>query len=175
MIRQCTDEDFETIYEIITDAAAAYKGVIPVDRWKEPYMSRDELCHEIKNGVRFWGSEEGGQLLGVMGIQDVKDVTLIRHAYVRTAHRNKGIGSAWAGGEPFASSAATSSNKMQGVASLYSDCRIIGYLNVASGLIVASDGGNSLHFTPGPGNYPVYGYFEGDKLMGISIDFGLKA
>ena len=88
---------------------------------------------------------------------------------------NKGIGSAWAGGEPFASSAATSSNKMQGVASLYSDCRIIGYLNVASGLIVASDGGNSLHFTPGPGNYPVYGYFEGDKLMGISIDFGLKA
>jgi len=88
---------------------------------------------------------------------------------------NKGIGSAWAGGEPFASSAATSSNQMQGVASLYSDCRIIGYLNVASGLIVASDGGNSLHFTPGPGNYPVYGYFEGDKLMGISIDFGLKA
>jgi hypothetical protein len=86
---------------------------------------------------------------------------------------NKGIGSAWAGGEPFASSAATSSNKMQGVASLYSDCRIIGYLNVASGLIVASDGGNSLHFTPGPGNYPVYGYFKDNKMMGIFIDFGL--
>jgi hypothetical protein len=86
---------------------------------------------------------------------------------------NKGIGSAWAGGEPFASSAAKSSNQMQGVASLYSDCRIIGYLNVASGLIVASDGGNSIHFKPAPGNYPVYGYFQDDKLMGISIDFGL--
>jgi GNAT superfamily N-acetyltransferase len=94
MIRQCTEGDFETIYEIVNDAAIAYKGVIPLDRWKEPYMSRDELRHEIKEGVRFWGSEEGGQLLGVMGIQDVKDVTLIRHAYVRTAYRNKGIGGA---------------------------------------------------------------------------------
>ena len=88
---------------------------------------------------------------------------------------NKGIGSAWVGGEPFASSAAKSSNQMQSVASLYSDCRIIGYLNVVTGLIVASDGGNSIHFKPGPGNYPVYGYFQDDKLMGISIDFGLKA
>ena len=88
---------------------------------------------------------------------------------------NKGIGSAWVGGESFASSAAKSSNQMQSMASLYSDCRIIGYLNVVTGLIVASDGGNSIHFNPGPGNYPVYGYFEGDKLMGISIDFGLKA
>jgi hypothetical protein len=86
---------------------------------------------------------------------------------------NKGIGNAWAGGEPFASSAGTGSNQMHNVASLYSDCRIIGYLNVASGLIVASDGGNSLHFTPGPGNYPVYGYFKDDKMMGIFIDFGL--
>jgi hypothetical protein len=88
---------------------------------------------------------------------------------------NKGIGSAWAGGEPFASSAAKGSNQMQSVASLYSDCRIIGYLNVVTGFIVASDGGNSIHLKPGPGNYPVYGYFEGDKLMGISIDFGLQA
>ncbi len=86
---------------------------------------------------------------------------------------NKGIGSAWVGGEPFASSGATGSNQMQGVASLYSDCRIIGYLNVATGLIVASDGGNSMHFTPGPGNYPVYGYFKDERLMGIFIDFGL--
>lgn len=86
---------------------------------------------------------------------------------------NKGIGSAWVGGEPFASSAATGSIQMRSVASFYSDCRIIGYLNVASGLIVASDGGNSLHFTPGPGNYPVYGYFKDDKMMGIFIDFGL--
>lgn len=86
---------------------------------------------------------------------------------------NKGIGNAWVGGEPFASSAATGSKQMQSVASFYSDCRIIGYLNVASGLIVASDGGNSLHFTPGPGNYPVYGYFKDEKMMGIFIDFGL--
>ena len=86
---------------------------------------------------------------------------------------NKGIGNAWVGGEPFASSATTGSKQMQSVASFCSDCRIIGYLNVASGLIVASDGGNSLHFTPGPGNYPVYGYFKDDKMMGIFIDFSL--
>ncbi|MFA5099999.1 MAG: GNAT family N-acetyltransferase [Candidatus Omnitrophota bacterium] len=92
MIRQCTESDFETIFEIINDAAMAYKGFIPADRWKEPYMSRKELRHEIDDGVRFWGYEDDGRLIGVMGIQDVKDVTLIRHAYVRTACRNKGIG-----------------------------------------------------------------------------------
>jgi hypothetical protein len=81
---------------------------------------------------------------------------------------NKGIGNAWVGGDPFASS-----NQMHGVASLDLDYRIIGYLNVASGLIVASDSGNSLHFTPGPGNYPVYGYFKANKMMGIFIDFNL--
>lgn len=93
MIRRCTDADFDNIYEIINDAASAYKGIIPVDRWKEPYMPRDELQHEMDDGVVFYGYEENGQLLGVMGIQDVGDVTLIRHAYVRTAYRNKGIGS----------------------------------------------------------------------------------
>lgn len=93
MIRQCNSDDFETIYEIINDAALAYKGIIPEDRWKEPYMPRDELRHEIDEGVNFWGYEEDGKLKGVMGIQDVQDVTLIRHAYVRTAERNKGIGS----------------------------------------------------------------------------------
>ena len=93
MIRQCNNDDFETIYEIINDAALAYKGIIPADRWKEPYMSREELHHEIDYGVVFWGDEEDGKLAGVMGIQDVQDVTLIRHAYVRTAERNKGIGS----------------------------------------------------------------------------------
>jgi len=81
------------IYEIINDAALAYKGIIPKDRWKEPYMSREELRHEIDEGVVFWVYEEDGKLKGVMGIQDVQDVTLIRHAYVRTAERNKGIGS----------------------------------------------------------------------------------
>ena len=93
MIRQCNDDDFETIYEIINDAALAYKGIIPEDRWKEPYMSREELRYEIDEGVVFWGYEEGKKLKGIMGIQDVQDVTLIRHAYVRTADRNKGIGS----------------------------------------------------------------------------------
>ena len=85
---------------------------------------------------------------------------------------NKGIGNAWVGGDPFASSAGTGRNMMHGAASLDSDYKIVGYLNVASGLIVASDGGNSLHFTPGPGIYPVYGYFKADKITGIFIDFG---
>jgi hypothetical protein len=86
---------------------------------------------------------------------------------------NKGIGNAWVGGEPFASSAGMGNNQMHCAASLDSDYKIIGYLNVASGLIVASDGGNSLHFAPGPGNYPVYGYFKENKMMGIFIDFSL--
>jgi GNAT superfamily N-acetyltransferase len=93
LIRQCNDDDFETIYEIINDAALAYKGIIPEDRWKEPYMPKEELRHEIDEGVVFWGYEEGKKLKGIMGIQDVQDVTLIRHAYVRTVERNKGIGS----------------------------------------------------------------------------------
>ena len=92
MIRQCNKDDFEAIYAIINDAAMAYEGIIPADRWKTPYMPREELRHEIASGVIFWGYEEGGSLIGVMGIQDVQDVTLIRHAYVRTARRNQGIG-----------------------------------------------------------------------------------
>lgn len=91
-IRPLTDADFEAIHSIINDAARAYKGVIPGDRWHEPYMPREELRHEIESGVRFWGYEENGELLGVMGIQDVQDVTLVRHAYVRTASRRQGIG-----------------------------------------------------------------------------------
>jgi GNAT superfamily N-acetyltransferase len=92
MIRCCSESDFEAIYQIVNDAAIAYKGIIPADRWKEPYMPRAELRHEIDAGVRFWGVEDGGQLAGVMGIQDVLDVTLIRHAYVRSALRGRGIG-----------------------------------------------------------------------------------
>jgi len=91
-IRRCTAEDFEEIHEIINDAAQAYKGVIPPDCWKEPYMSREELQREIESGIDFWGYEEGGRLIGVMGIQHVRDVTLIRHSYVRTAKRRQGIG-----------------------------------------------------------------------------------
>jgi N-acetylglutamate synthase-like GNAT family acetyltransferase len=80
------------MYEIINDAAQAYKGVIPADRYHEPYMSREYLRHELNARVVFWGYEADGKLVGVMGIQDVQDVTLIRHAYVRTAYRGKGIG-----------------------------------------------------------------------------------
>lgn len=93
MIRRCTNKDIETSYSIINDSAQAYKSIIPEDCWKEPYMSRDELRREIDDGVVFWGYEEDGELVGIMGIQHVQDVTLIRHAYVRTEKRNKGIGS----------------------------------------------------------------------------------
>ncbi len=92
MIRQCGNNDFEGIYTIINDAAAAYSGVIPPDGWKEPYMSRDELQHEIRAGVNFWGYEEDGNLVGVMGIQQVQDVMLIRHSYVRPARQHRGVG-----------------------------------------------------------------------------------
>src|SRR5512144_1022376 len=92
LIRKCTESDFESMFEIINDAAQAYKGVIPADRWHEPYMTAEYLQHELVAGVTFWGFEDQGQLIGVMGIQDVRDVTLIRHAYVRTAQRNTGIG-----------------------------------------------------------------------------------
>lgn len=92
MIRECTETDFNTIFEIINDAAQAYKGVIPQDRWNEPYMSLKELKAEIEDGVVFWGLERDGQLLGVMGIQDKGDVTLIRHAYVWIRAQKLGIG-----------------------------------------------------------------------------------
>ena len=94
MIRLCTDTDFDAIVAIINDAARVYRGAIPADCWKDPYMPEQELRHELAHGVVFWGCEEKGKLVGVMGIQDVADVTLIRHAYVRTAHRGRGIGAA---------------------------------------------------------------------------------
>jgi N-acetylglutamate synthase-like GNAT family acetyltransferase len=93
MIRQCRSDEFGLIGEIINDAAQAYRGVIPEDRWHEPYMSPAELEEQVKQGVIFWGTEQDGILTGVMGIQPVQDVTLIRHAYVRTACRNRGVGS----------------------------------------------------------------------------------
>ena len=92
MIRRCDYRDFELIWAIINDGAQAYKGIIPADRWAEPYMSREKLHHEIDEGVVFWGYEEGGTLVGVMGVQQVQDVTLIRHAYVRTGSQKRGIG-----------------------------------------------------------------------------------
>lgn len=92
MIRTCTGDDFETIYTIINDAAQAYRGVIPADCWHEPYMSRDALARAIEAGVSFFGFDDAGMLEGVMGLQRVRDVTLIRHAYVRTASRGRGLG-----------------------------------------------------------------------------------
>lgn len=92
VIRPCTDQDLEGILEVINDAALAYKGVIPDDRYGEPYMAPEELTREVAHGLRFWGFEQDRRLLGVMGLQDVEDVTLIRHAYVRTTHRRRGIG-----------------------------------------------------------------------------------
>lgn len=94
MIERCTARDADAICEIINDAAQAYRGVIPADRWHDPYMPRDELEREIAAGVVFWGFYEGGNLSGVMGLQPVQDVELIRHAYTRTAARGRGIGSA---------------------------------------------------------------------------------
>jgi N-acetylglutamate synthase-like GNAT family acetyltransferase len=92
MIRPCDNKDFDSIYSIINEAAQVYRGVIPEDRWKEPYMSGDELQHEIDEGVVFWGYQKGAELVGVMGIQHVQDVTLIRHAFVRPANQNQGVG-----------------------------------------------------------------------------------
>jgi GNAT superfamily N-acetyltransferase len=92
MIIPGTAKDFSKIYEIINDAASAYKGIIPEDRWHEPYMAESELQDQIDDGVSFWCFWEGETILGVMGIQDKGDVTLIRHAYVSTIARNKGIG-----------------------------------------------------------------------------------
>lgn len=92
MIRKCTDDDLSALYAIINDAAQAYKGVIPADRWHEPYMPMNELSQEIGDRVQFWGYESDGELIGVMGIQDKTEVALIRHAYVKTARRNQGIG-----------------------------------------------------------------------------------
>jgi N-acetylglutamate synthase-like GNAT family acetyltransferase len=91
-LKTCGQEDFNTIYEIINEAAIAYHGVIPDDMWHEPYMTTEQLRAQINDGVQFWKYSEQNQILGVMGIQFKGEVTLIRHAYVRTAKRNKGIG-----------------------------------------------------------------------------------
>jgi N-acetylglutamate synthase-like GNAT family acetyltransferase len=92
MIRRCDNRDFESIWTIINDGAQAYRGIIPADCCTEPYMSREKLQHEIDEGVVFSAFEEAGSVAGVMGLQQVQDVTLIRHAYVRTNSQNRGIG-----------------------------------------------------------------------------------
>ena len=92
MIRECNESDIKAIFEIINNAALAYKGIIPDDRWHEPYLPVEEIRHAIKDGVVFWGFEQEGCLAGVMGIQDKGDVALIRHAYVLSRMRRQGIG-----------------------------------------------------------------------------------
>src|SRR5262245_55348920 len=92
MIRKSGDEDSASILAIINVAARAYRGVIPADRWHEPYMPDAQLEQEVANGVVFWIAEEDGRVLGVMGLQDKNDVALVRHAYVDPAVQRKGIG-----------------------------------------------------------------------------------
>ena len=92
MIAKYQSKDFDRIHEIINDAAEAYRGITPPDRWHEPYMTKEELQRQIDEGVEFWCYREDGEIAGVMGIQFKGDVTLIRHAYTSTIKRNKGIG-----------------------------------------------------------------------------------
>ncbi len=92
MICKLTNINFQDILTVINDAATAYKGKIPKDRWKEPYMTAQELKEEILSGIHFYGYLENNTLIAVMGIQLVNDVTLIRHAYTLTNHQRKGIG-----------------------------------------------------------------------------------
>jgi GNAT superfamily N-acetyltransferase len=94
-VRPCRDDERVAVLTIVNAAAAAYRGVIPDDRWHDPYMDAPELDREIAAGVVFWGCEaDDGALIGVMGIQPVGDVDLIRHAYVLPACQGRGVGSA---------------------------------------------------------------------------------
>ena len=92
MIREVPLTKFKDVLEIVNDSAQAYKGIIPSDCWKDPYMLQSELEEEIKLGVKFYGIYENDLLVAVMGIQPVQDVTLIRHAYVRTSYQRRGFG-----------------------------------------------------------------------------------
>lgn len=91
-VRPCRDEELTTILDIVNVAAEAYRGVIPADRWHEPYMASADLRRDIDAGVAFWGGEIEGKLVSVMGIQPVQDVDLIRHAYVLPDHQRHGVG-----------------------------------------------------------------------------------
>jgi GNAT superfamily N-acetyltransferase len=93
-IRRCGEDEHGAILAIVNAAAEAYRGVIPPDRWHEPYMPLGELESEIADGVVFWGYEAGDELVGIMGIQAVRDVDLIRHAYVSPARQGQGVGGA---------------------------------------------------------------------------------
>jgi GNAT superfamily N-acetyltransferase len=91
-IRPCSEQDLATMLAIINDAAVAYRGVIPADRWHEPYMPEAQLREEIAASVEFWGLDTEQGLMGVMGVQPVRDVDLIRHAYVRPDQQRSGVG-----------------------------------------------------------------------------------
>ena len=93
-VREVGPDERDALLAIVNDAARAYRGVIPADRWHEPYMPRAELEAEVADGVEFWGAEEHGRLLGVMGIQDRGQVALVRHAYVARDAQRKGVGRA---------------------------------------------------------------------------------
>lgn len=93
-IRKSAAADFQAILAIVNEAAQAYRGVIPADRWHEPYMPADELAKELAAGVVFWLAEEEGRVLGVMGMQDKREVALVRHAYVAKASQRAGVGTA---------------------------------------------------------------------------------
>ncbi len=93
-IRPCRDHERPEILAIVNAAAQVYRGVIPADRWREPYMPSEELAAEIAAGVVFWGHEDNGELTGIMGIQPLDDVELIRHAYVKPAAQGRGVGGA---------------------------------------------------------------------------------
>jgi N-acetylglutamate synthase-like GNAT family acetyltransferase len=92
IIRNSVDADFSAMLTIVNDAARAYRGVIPADRWHEPYMPADELASELAAGVAFWVAEQDGRLLGMMGLQDRGDVALVRHAYVAPTTQRTGVG-----------------------------------------------------------------------------------
>ncbi|MGA7983727.1 MAG: GNAT family N-acetyltransferase [Burkholderiales bacterium] len=93
-LRELRSDERDALLQIVNDAAQAYRGVIPADRWREPYMPPAELEAEIADGVEFWGAEEGGRLRGVMGIQDRGEVALVRHAYVAPEAQRRGVGRA---------------------------------------------------------------------------------
>ncbi|HEX9431696.1 MAG TPA: GNAT family N-acetyltransferase [Burkholderiales bacterium] len=92
LIRKATETNRDAMFAIINAAAQAYRGVIPADRWHEPYMPKEELLSEIRAGVVFWVADDEGQLAGVMGMQDKSEVALVRHAYIAPAVQRKGVG-----------------------------------------------------------------------------------
>jgi N-acetylglutamate synthase-like GNAT family acetyltransferase len=92
LIRKSSEADFAAMLAIVNDAAQAYRGVIPADLWREPYMPAEELGHEIAQGVAFWVVEEEGLLVGVMGLQDKGTIALVRHAYTTATMQRRGVG-----------------------------------------------------------------------------------